>query len=709
MALAAPSIPDPLEAPECGSGPHAWYGPDQYGSAFGAGKLGRKRRLGWIESLPDDQRRLCPDGWRVRGDALLPDDKAGQRPLDGRRTVEEHCQDASVFRPPANWRTYTEAQRRTWRGWVGRELRFRAYCRTHPSQPPSAAETYLEFGRVYASWLAAHKLTAGRSEMYTARKRLEARSEVPRRGAPKGSGAAKWHPRAEAWLGELLFRSQAEPAEIHRTLRALGAKENFPAPSYSQVLQRIRAHPKGAVVLARKGERALDCMSPKGVRPRKALRGWWSLDCRTEDVYVQVPSTGGALRRTRATCAGIYAPYHDQWIDLRFDVTENAELVASGVRAGSHKHGLARVIQVDCGSAYMFLSDDGPLGGFLTQFGTRLVRAEAYRAYQKRIEGRWNSLKDEVDRYALSFCGGSPGERPEDLEAWSAAHVAELPTIEQLNAWAQVFIETHNATPREHLGGLTPNVHAQLYGPAKRIVDPDVASFWFTPLLKEHGRPAERVCDENGVTIARILYRPAPEDVARLQGRKVLVRLDDELADRVVLCDAGGAPICYAYAEKLVGTRREHAREARRRRERYKRAIRSYIPARDDSLDSETGRILRVKRDHALAEERRLRAKLGDVPERPVRIIRADLVESAKALKARQRARDAIRGTTAAAATATDGGRVDGFEALARVQDERRPVSPAACSWEEYPEHEYPEGAPVQEARSAFDQLADVG
>lgn len=51
------------------------------------------------------------------------------------------------------------------------------------------------------------------------------------------------------------------------------------------------------------------------------------------------------------------------------------------------------------------------------------------------------------------------------------ANVHKLPTIGNLNEWADICRETHNATPHAALNWLTPNLHAELHGP-DRIFEP---------------------------------------------------------------------------------------------------------------------------------------------------------------------------------------------------------------------------------------------
>jgi hypothetical protein len=360
-----------------------------------------------------------------------------------------------------------------------------------------------------------------------------------------------------------------------------------------------------------------------------------------------------------------------------------------------------RVYQTDNGAAYKWMTGAGAT--FLEMFRAKVIRARPYKGYQKPVESAWNSVKHGVDVWFPSFCRGAIAQRAEQVEPWAKANVHKLPTIDDLNKWAQVFMETHNATPRDALGGLTPNLHAELHGVDRIVVDADTIDIFFCPII------GSRVVGTDGVTLNNLLYRPEPEDLARMQGKTAWIRLDGELADRIVLCRENGEPICHAYKDQLAGATREHVREARRQRERYKRACRAYIPARDDSLATETSRILRVKRDYALAEEAKLRGELGIEDQRPVRIARPDLVASAKRLKGRERPRSG-KGVATGTATRTggDGGRVDGFSRLAERTDPTRQVIASVR-----PLHEVEDASDAdvfaQDAGESVSDLADVG
>jgi len=704
----APVTPVLRESPAASR--FGWFGPSDLLAAFDT----RRAFERWRAELPDELVIRDGEPQCIRGDVELPASSSAEG-----MTVAVFVQARSMFKPPDGWRGYCEQQRRDWCLAVQRELRFRELLDTH-GLSRSSPVAYEQFVAVHGDWLRDRNLKATRSVMYEWLNRLVERAEVPRRGRPKGAGRVEWDLRAEHLVDQFFYHTAGRPVDIYRAVRAYARAEHFPPPSERMVRERIAAIPKGAKVLARKGERALDAIAPKGRRPRKSVRGWWSADCRTEDAFYARIMAGGELRPGRPTCSGIYVPFCNGWADLRFGTTENGDLINASIAAAARSDGgLARVLQTDNGSYYKTLADEERTGAFLRMFGVKVTLAPPYEGYAKPIESAWNRMKNELDRFVRSFCGGSIPERHEDADPWAKANVHLLPTLNDLNGWARLFLETENATRSGVLGGLSPNLFAELHAPDRLVVDPDVIDIYLTPGITRGGKPVSRVVGVDGVSIDNVLYLPEPTELAKLQGRRVWIRPDLELADRVVLCEQDGTAICHAYADKRAGATNEHRREARRRREQYKRTIRKYIPARDDSLLNDTARILKVKRDYALAQERKLRAELGIEDQRGVRIVRPDLVESAKRLKSRERPRGTTgevqagppAGTAGGAqsgAAATDRDCVDGFARLAQRQEDAERAVAQTCSWADYPPES--DDVPAQEAgRDVFDRLADVG
>jgi len=578
-----------------------------------------------------------------------------------------------VFIPPKGWRRYNEQQRRTWRNRVARELRFRKFCEAHPHLPRSAESTYAAYGEHDAGWLKEHELTATKTVMWAARRSLCERREIPRRGRPKGSGRREWHPRAEEHF-DRLFKTESRPdaSDVLQDLRALARAEGFTAPTIHMVRRKIAETPWGELVLMREGVRACEAKCvPKGVRPRERVRGWWSLDCRVEDVWIKAPDGRHGLRAHRAACSGVYIPFAAKWSDLRFGLTENKDLIAASIRGAVRNDGFPRIAQSDNGWAYDFLSADDADGmpGLFRQFGVTVVKAIPYAGWQKPIEPAWMGMKKRLDRRVRSYCAGSIPERPEPLAKWAKDHVYELPTLGDLNRWAREVREELNATPRPALGGLTPNIFMERYWGTWRRPPAEVVAIYLCPLV------GKRKCGRDGVRWANYLYRPEPEELVRVQNRTVQLRKDPDREDVLILCDERGEPLCDAYCDVLFGLHRETARETRRRQARYRTAIKRAVPARAFLSEAKTTQLLRVNREFRQAEEAAVRANLGDAPESEIRLMQPESPEAARRIVAKREKRDtglaarrSARPRKASAAASNTA--QEGFELLSRGQIE---------------------------------------
>jgi hypothetical protein len=671
-ALAARATTAPASA-----GARAMYPPSRYMQAIFGGN-GLKERVAasrWREPLSQEKGEKAPhaDGVWVRGDVVTP-----ERSEAAGMTVAEACQAAGTFKPPKGWAGYDESRRRKWRLNTARERHFQQFCADHPNLSPSSRATYAAYGEFDRDWLTRHELTAARSTMCEARRALCERRQIPKRGKPKGVGRKQWHARAEE-LFDKLYMNQHRPfaSDVLRTIRAFAHREKFAAPTYAMVLRKIRETPWAEKVLTREGEQAYRAKcEPKGMRPRERTRKWWSLDCRTPDVWLKVPD-GRGIRAARLCCSGIYIPFAQKWADLRAGFTENKDLIAGSVKHAAHGDGLPAVIQTDRGWAYAFLSDDDPNGipGLLQQFGVEVTRAEPYSGWQKPVEGAWNTVKRRLDRFMRAFCGGSIPERPEDLEAWAKAHVWELPTFGQYDECLHSVMEELNATPRPGLGNLTPNLFMDRYWGTFYRPTSETLDVYCNSIV---GR---RKCARDGVRFGNHLYRPEPTELPKVQNRKVVLRRDPDRADTLILCDDAGLAICDAYCDALFGLHRETAREHARRTARYRATVKRAVSARNYLRECNTAQLLAVNRELAKVEEARVMQGLGDAPEPAVRIIRPELADSAKGITAKRQKRDARLAAQRSARprkgiAAGSNAAQEGFELLAET-DSREPRAEA--------------------------------
>jgi len=333
--------------------------------------------------------------------------------------------------------------------------------------------------------------------------------------------------------------------------------------------------------------------------------------------------------------------------------------------------GFPAVAQTDNGWAYDFLSADDADGvpGVFRQFGVEVVKALPYQGWQKPIEPAWNGMKKRLDRHARSYCGGSVGERPEDLAKWATAHVWELPTLGDLSRWVREVMEELNATPRPALGGLTPNLFMERYWGTWRRPPADVVEIYLCPIV------GKRKCGRDGVRWANHLYRPAPEELVRVQNRTVQLRKDPDREDVLILCDERGEALCDAYCDALFGLHRETARETQRRQARYRTAIKRAVPARAFLSEAKTTQLLRVNREFRQAEEAVVRVNLGDAPESEIRLMQPESPEAARRIVAKREKRDtrlAARRSARPRKAGAAGSNTaqEGFELLSRGQVE---------------------------------------
>lgn len=592
------------------------------------------------------------------------------------------------FKTPSGWSGYTEQQRTQWILAVQREQRWTRFLKARPHLRQSAPETYAEFGRAEAEWLAevgpqwwpcGRPMPHTPSSMKVWRKRLHDRGEVPRRGAPKGGGAKTWDPRA-AELFDALFQGARSANAVLRAIQAFAWKEGFEAPTVGMVRRRIDDMTAYERARRRHGKhKAEEACIPKVRRTRAEHRGFASCDGHRPDVFVQVPARNGGITYKRVMVTGVYIAESRKWSALLAGLTESAEQLSATWRASVLEDGPQPVIVTDnthamdglTGSPYRAQRGRrekfaaGGLGGFFALFGTEVHKVKPrYGKNVNAIESNWRALIEAVEKFCASYCGSQPSEKPEELTRWLRDNVERLPTLDDLNRWLADFRAMHNATPLPELRGLTPNLYQERYGPARRAVDPDVVDAYLSPIV------TTRVVGRDGVKLDDVVYTPEAGDLLRLQGKRVGVRRDHELADRITLCDEAGVALCRAYSERLRGVRMAAVRETERRQKAFKAAARKEYSGRDTRFTPKTSQILRVQREHAEFAERQLRKELGEAEERPVKILRPDLVDSAKRIKEADERYDGRHEQGQQRATGTgDCGAVDPADLLGRYAD----------------------------------------
>lgn len=221
----------------------------------------------------------------------------------------------------------------------------------------------------------------------------------------------------------------------------------------------------------------------------------------------------------------------------------------------------------------------------------------------KSIESRFNTVKDRFDRFFPSFWGGKHDERPWDAEKWTNEFIERLPTVEEVRDQFEAFLAAMHEEVVEGDGmfGLCPRQAMGAYfSKSPRPLPADVlelaCSRMFGPV--KVGR--------DGVRHKNIRYGKHDMEVWRLMGKEVYYLADPVNAQRIMLCDDEGIPICAAFADNNLGMTTSEVRAAENMKKRAKRNIKKFHETRDDAIASNP---------RLIAKLRHQAAKLNQLPD----------------------------------------------------------------------------------------------
>jgi hypothetical protein len=431
-------------------------------------------------------------------------------------------------------------------------------------------------------------------------------------------------------------------------------------PSYRSICVRYAALPKGVRVMGRGGEQeyrdtceptAIRDYGPDVIRPLDVV----SLDGRRLDIMGRARDSRRGWRKARFLVTNVMD------ISCRlvggWDIRENehSDGILCGVKMFCRDWGIPRKFYLDNGSAYATALGSHwrdrmqPLLGF---WNSELVSALPEHARSKIVEPNWRVMKDEFDRWRISFWGGTPLERPEDADK---LRIDELPTIDELReAWATFVIFWNN---REHGGdgmfGLPPVLKWEQYARDVRKADPDVVDLLCSRM---YGGPDNRgvTVGKNGVRFNNILYGHFDMELAKYLGRRVWLRIDPESAAYVVVCDEQGVPLCVATNQMLRGATRDDVRRVMQLQAHARKIRKEAAGATDYLLRTPAQQIMRERADAAVARTEEARKSLPAPPAQHVTLVRPDLIPAARKTKD-DIARKASRRAPAALAAGAEG------------------------------------------------------
>lgn len=223
--------------------------------------------------------------------------------------------------------------------------------------------------------------------------------------------------------------------------------------------------------------------------------------------------------------------------------------------------------------------------------------------WAKMIESHFNRVKDRLDRHMHTFCGGSPGERPEDLYNRLRANLYLAKTVEECRNEIARFLDAlhEEVVNGDGMFGLAPRqALAQFFTTSPRRVPEETLALMCCRMF------GPRRMGKNGLRVNNISYGRWQDEANDLFGQKVYWLEDPTDASVITLCNQHGETFCKAYADNNLGQTRQELRAASSHVSRARRRLKNYARDRDASMLSTI---------EAVTELRGQAAKLAQIPD----------------------------------------------------------------------------------------------
>ncbi len=328
-------------------------------------------------------------------------------------------------------------------------------------------------------------------------------------------------------------------------------------PSQAVIERRARERiGQGLRTVANKGLRAFDAGHvPKARRDVQSIASCeeWDGDERTLDVMVRAWTSRGWQPRRGIILTAWRDMRSRTVVGHRVATYADSNTILGSLKLAIRRFGKPRLLRVDWGRDYRKATEhihtkrwqtdgfDGPrIGGILDGLGIEVRPVMPYHPQSKPIESWFRTLKEHCDKTFASFWGGSPAERHEDRDRWVREHLDELPTLEDVCAAVDRFIEDFNNTPHSapDMFGFTPLYAMERFrdGPARMESDA-VLEFLFGEFV------GPKLVRRDGIRYLNEVYGFGDSRVMALQGKKVWLCVQPDDVRTILLCDQQRRPL----------------------------------------------------------------------------------------------------------------------------------------------------------------------
>jgi len=348
----------------------------------------------------------------------------------------------------------------------------------------------------------------------------------------------------------------------HRLALQLAAERGWRAHSIHACRRRVKSIEAATLALRRGGPEAFtNEAEPFVERDYSTLQSneIWVSDHHQWDVLV---NDGGKLVR----------PWITAWQDMRsrkivgycvFCNDPNSDTILTSFRAAVLEHGLPSKVYIDNGKDYdsyalngrtkkdrwrkrsIRVALDPQRAGVFGLLDIGVIHAQKYHGQSKVLE-RWFGTMERDTVIWPTYTGNKPANKPHDLQL--QIERGNAPAFADFAAWVDKLIASLNATPSkaDGLDGRSPD------------------QSWLEQLVTKRTATAEQLdvyclratkpvkVGQNGVRYHGLRYGAYDPSLSRMQGREVVLRIDERDVSRVQVWSADGKFVCVATANQKL-------------------------------------------------------------------------------------------------------------------------------------------------------------
>lgn len=395
---------------------------------------------------------------------------------------------------------------------------------------------------------------------------------------------------------EYLQPTQPSPTTVYRVVQELCAQLGQQVPSLTTVNRFLLTVPRTVKVMHREGRKAWRSqMEPKCFRDLNASapNEWWCGDHRIMDVFVRLSEDPESK---------IFRPWLTAWFDLgtrtavgwHVALVPNSDTIAMALRKGMLRYGIPQFLYIDNGKDYRCHYLNGKttvsrnvgldaqidrvfMPGVLNPLGVGVHHANPYQGWSKPIEPWFGHTFPEWEKALPGYCGSSPKQRPEKLQA--EIRRGELLTLaafqsklaERLDDYHATEHSTLHATPQSKWEGVNIEI------PNPRALD----------LLLMRHKPVTVYAQ--GIKLFSAKHRPryyTHPALDMLVGHKVDVRYDPQEIGRLYVFNHGQF-ICEAENQEALkmGASQEDMKKLHRRKKQAERQVMAYTDSHRELMN----------------------------------------------------------------------------------------------------------------------------